>query len=135
MAAAEDVADALVNGLIEAINTSEKVDNSIGFAEKKNVDHQEVVRAIKTLEAAFYVTTEKKQNEIYELSKEGLEMVQCGKTPEMALFLALTEEGIETAELTKILGKEIVQLGMGPNMKNKWASKKGSLILRTADPG
>jgi DNA-binding MarR family transcriptional regulator len=135
MAAAEDKADALVNSLIEAVNASEKVDNSIEFAKSKNVDHQDVVGAIKTLEAAFYVTTDKKQYDVYELSKEGSELVAAGKTPEMALFLALTEEGVETSALNEMLGKEIVQLGMGPNMKNKWASKKGTLIVRTAHPG
>jgi hypothetical protein len=44
----------------------------------------------------------------------------------MVLFEALTEEGVETSELTAKVGKEVVGVGMGPNMKNKWAAKKGA---------
>jgi len=44
----------------------------------------------------------------------------------MVLFEALTEEGVETSDLTAKVGKEVVGVGMGPNMKNKWAAKKGA---------
>jgi len=52
----------------------------------------------------------------------------------MALFRALTTDGVETTALAELVGKEVVQIGMGPNMKNKWAKKAGNLILRLADP-
>jgi phenylalanyl-tRNA synthetase alpha chain len=131
---AEDNTDVLVNALIEVLYKDNKIDSSIEFANMKKVDHQEIVRAIKTLEAAFYVITDKKQNDFYELTSEGITMIENGMTPEMKLFLALTEQGIETNELTRIVGKDVVQIGMGPNMKNKWAQKKGSLIIRVAHP-
>lgn len=51
-----------------------------------------VVRAIKTLEAAFLAVSTLSSFEVYELSSEGLAMVAVGKTPEMALFQELTPE-------------------------------------------
>jgi len=53
---------------------------------------------------------------------------------QMALFRALKTDGVETTALAELVGKEVVQIGMGPNMKNKWAKKAGNLILRLADP-
>jgi len=48
------------------------------------VDHQTVVvKAIKTLEAAFYVVCEKKSFDVLELSDEGKAMVAAGCTPEV----------------------------------------------------
>ena len=48
------------------------------------MDHQTVaVKAIKTLEAAFYVVCEKKTFDVLELSDEGKAMVAAGCTPEV----------------------------------------------------
>lgn len=86
------------------------------------------------LEAAFYAVTKKKTFEVVSLTDEGSAMVAAGATPEMLLYRALTPEGVENEALVKALGKEVVQIGTGPNMKNKWAARKGTVLLRVADP-
>jgi hypothetical protein len=49
----------------------------LAFAAAAGVDHQEVlVKAIKTLEAALYVSAEKKTFDVLELSDEGQAMVR-----------------------------------------------------------
>mmetsp|Transcript_43373 Transcript_43373/g.87740 ORF Transcript_43373/g.87740 Transcript_43373/m.87740 type:complete len:512 (-) Transcript_43373:234-1769(-) len=135
--AGEDAADAFVATLLAVLEANGSVSNSMELAEAHGVDHQEVVvRAIKTLEAALYVTSTLASFEMYELSPEGLAMVAAGKTPEMALFLELTEEGVSTKDLEAKLGKEAVKIGLGPNMKNKWArnDKATSMVARIVDP-
>lgn len=132
----EEQADAFIATLLGALTANGSIASSLDIAGENGVDHQEVVvRAIKTLEAAEYVTTEKRTFDVNGLTDEGVAMLASGRTPEMALFQALTEEGVETKALEASLGKEVVQIGMGPNMKNKWAEKKGSLIIRKANPG
>jgi phenylalanyl-tRNA synthetase alpha chain len=127
--------DDFVNVLLGLVEKGGSISSTMEVAATHGVDHQDVViKALKTLEAANFVTSKKVTYDVFEATEEGKGIVAAGKSPEKTLFDALTEEGVETAALQEALGKGVVGVGMGPNMKNKWAQKKGSLICRKADP-
>jgi len=133
MAAAEPVD--LVQAVLDAIVADDTVEDSRSIARRYGVDHQEqVVGAIKKLESAEYVVTEKRSLDELEATAEGKAIIAEGKSPEIRLFELLTPEGVETDKLKQQLGQAVIKIGMGPNMKNKWAKKNGTLICRMADP-
>lgn len=125
-----------VNVLLAILEKSETISSSLEVAAAEGVDHQMVVvKALKTLEAAEFVTSEQVKVNVYEATGEGKGIIAAGRSPEKAVFDALTEDGVELETLQEALGKGVVGVGMGPNMKNKWAQKKGSLISRKVQPG
>ena len=136
--AAEEPAGAgdFLDVLLGLLDKAGSISSTLEVAAQHGVDHQNVViKSLKTLEAANFAVSQKVTFDVFEATDEGKGIVAAGKSPEKTLFDALTEEGVETAALQEALGKGVVGVGMGPNMKNKWAQKKGSLICRKADPG
>jgi phenylalanyl-tRNA synthetase alpha chain len=130
-----DPSEAFIPVILHTLSEFETIPSTLELSKKHEVDHQEVVvSAVKKLEAAFYVVTEKKTYEVLGLTEEGEALKTAGKSPEMALFLCLSAEGIESKELEGVVGAELVKFGLGPNMKNKWAKKEGTKIVRIADP-
>lgn len=124
-----DALDRILNDLSSSDSVS-----SLDLATALKVDHQEViVKAMKTLEAAEFLVAKKVNYETVSLTDEGAAILAEGKTPEFKFFEALTAEGVATPDLQTALGSSF-KIGMGPNMKNKWAKKDGNLIKRVADP-
>ena len=103
------------------------------FAEVNGIDHQSVVGAVKSLLVDKYVQDESLTNSFWSLTEEGQEIVKKG-SPEYQVYISVPEgnEGINMNTLQTQLG-DIVKIGLGPCMKNKWLKKQGDFVLRVSD--
>ena len=91
MAAAEGEVDVL-DEILRRLDSGVAVDNSQSLAAELGVDHQtDVVRAIKTLEAAEYVLASKHASELLELTAEGEDynrMLKPGESTDFGFCVA-----------------------------------------------
>ncbi len=78
-----------------------------------------------------YVADEALSTSFWTLTDEGGDIIKNG-SPEFQVLLAVpTDEiGISTSELQSKLPADVVKIGLGPCMKNKWLTKKGDNIIR-----
>jgi phenylalanyl-tRNA synthetase alpha chain len=78
-----------------------------------------------------YVADEALSTSFWTLTDEGGDIIKNG-SPEFQVLLAVPtdEVGISTSELQSKLPADVVKIGLGPCMKNKWLTKKGDNIIR-----
>lgn len=106
--------------------------DSWDFALRYSLDHQIVVGNIKSLLVDNYIKDEAKSTTLWLLSDEGQSILNSGSL-EYQVFQAVPSQGITMDELNQILGENIVKIGLGPCMKNKWVKKDKNLIIRLMD--
>ncbi len=108
-----------------------EIEDTFTFAEAQSVDHQALVGVIKSLHGDGYVEQVALSAQLWSLTVEGEAFVNEG-SPEYRVYSAVkggeNADGMEMSSIQEALG-DIVKIGLGPCMKNKWLSKKGEKIV------
>eukprot|EP00588_Corethron_pennatum_P015482 CAMPEP_0194279696 /NCGR_PEP_ID=MMETSP0169-20130528/14072_1 /TAXON_ID=218684 /ORGANISM="Corethron pennatum, Strain L29A3" /LENGTH=568 /DNA_ID=CAMNT_0039024151 /DNA_START=111 /DNA_END=1817 /DNA_ORIENTATION=+ len=95
--------------------------------------HANVVGAVKSLAAEGYVVESDISVSFNVLTDEAKNIAANG-SPEFVVYTLLKSSGSKTKnELDESLGKDIVKIGMGNCMKNKWIKKDGQSLVAVAD--
>jgi phenylalanyl-tRNA synthetase alpha chain len=93
------------------------------YAARLGLDHQAVVGTLKSLEAEKYVSCSPIVTEFWQLTEEAESYMVKG-SPEAQVFAAVPAEGgVDEAGLKAALGDELVKIGMGKCIKNKWLAR------------
>ena len=104
--------------------------NSWELAKTHNIDHTEVVGALKSLEAKSYLKLKQKKENKYNLNKEG-ELYAENGTPEYAIFKHLvSQEGMQAnrADVQKLMGKDFSK-GLSNGMKRYFTIKDKTKLV------
>lgn len=121
MAASDELESALL-----ADGGSGSIADTWAWAAARGVDHGSVVGALKSLEADGYLASDTLSSEAWQLTAEAEGYVARG-SPEKQLLAAVarlaTEGGSDEAELKREVGEELVKVGLGKCMKNKWIAR------------
>uniref|UniRef100_A0A6V2DUX8 phenylalanine--tRNA ligase n=1 Tax=Ditylum brightwellii TaxID=49249 RepID=A0A6V2DUX8_9STRA len=107
------------------------IDDTYTWSESKNLDHNKVVGAVKSLEVDGYVSQTQVSTSFYTLSAEAEDIVENG-SQEIRVLGALCEAGeggLSMPDLQAKVGKLVCKVGMGNCMKNKWAKKNGAALV------
>ena len=114
--------------ILSTLASGNDIADSWIFAESNNVDHQNLIGALKSLLVDAYAADVPITSSFWVLTDEGSEIVTKG-SPEFQVYQAVPAEGISVVELNTTMG-EIGKIGLGPCMKNKWLKKDGDRIIR-----
>lgn len=98
------------------------VENTWTWAEESKVDHLAVVGTTKSLEAEGYAVSTPIYSEFWVLTAEADSYIAKG-SPEAQCFAHIPADGADEAALKAALGDELVKIGIGKCMKNKWVSR------------
>ena len=114
--------DALEALILSSTETSEIAD-TWPFAATHKVEHNSILGVVNSLTAESYVVTEQLSVEFMELTSEASSYVSSG-SPEVQVFRAVpVGAGADEATLRTALGDELVKIGLGKCMKNKWVAR------------
>ena len=117
--------------ILSTLASGSEIADSWIFAESHNIDHQNLIGALKSLLVDAYAADEALTNSFWLLTEEGSEIATKG-SPEFRVYQAVSAEGMSVAELNSSMG-DVAKIGLGPCMKNKWLKKDGDRILRIAE--
>lgn len=119
--------------ILTILNEDNEIPDSIEFSKTHSIEHSDFVGVMKSLAAAEYVTEERRHIQSIGLSDEGKEVLEIGSA-EFRLFSAIESlEGEERSILEERLGRNVVNIGMGPCMKQKWITRNGSKLVRNVE--
>lgn len=115
--------DALESLVLSSTETSE-IPDTWPFASARGVEHGVLLGVVNSLTAESYVVTEPLSVEFMELTSEAASYVSSG-SPEAQVFRAVPAggAGADEATLRGALGDELVKIGLGKCMKNKWVAR------------
>ncbi|KAH9579005.1 Phenylalanyl-tRNA synthetase [Trypanosoma melophagium] len=103
--------------VLRALSTVDVVESDT-LADDLRVDHQEVVGAIKSLEADGYVVSEIQTKPRWKLTSEGIKITESG-SPEFLLWQLLEKGEMSQEAGAEVLGKEMMAVAMSNGMKAK----------------
>eukprot|EP00593_Proboscia_inermis_P002199 CAMPEP_0171296250 /NCGR_PEP_ID=MMETSP0816-20121228/4924_1 /TAXON_ID=420281 /ORGANISM="Proboscia inermis, Strain CCAP1064/1" /LENGTH=576 /DNA_ID=CAMNT_0011769565 /DNA_START=24 /DNA_END=1754 /DNA_ORIENTATION=+ len=121
------------NAVLKYLSTSEAttIDDTFTWSTSQNIEHLQVVGAIKSLLVEAYVCTKDITNSFYNITAEG-DMIISNGSQEMQVLKALCEvgdEGVTIPDLQSKIGKDVTKIGMGNCMKSKWIKKDGAKLV------
>lgn len=118
--------------VLSALDSTGIIADTWDFSSANGLDHQVLIGIIKSLHGDGYVLDEPLTASFWTLTEEG-EETRCKGSPEFQVFNAVpaSPEGIEMLSLQTALG-DVVKIGLGPCMKNKWLAKQGDKVVRCA---
>ena len=125
--------DVDLEGLVlRSLSADGVINDTMDFAAAHGVDHQDLVGTIKSLLVDAYVVDEQISKTLWALTGEGEQVVANG-SPEYQVYNAVPADadGISMTQLQVAIG-EIVKIGLGPCMKNKWLKKQGESVVKIA---
>jgi len=123
--------EALQVEILNFLDKNGRIEDSTNFKfEGKNVDQLVFLGALNSLTSKDMVTYKQIENEKWNVTAEGNEIVETG-SHEAKVFNAIPEgeEGISIADLNAKVGPS-AKIGQGKAFKNKWISKKGNCLVR-----
>jgi len=93
--------------------------NSLDYSNEKNVDHNQIIGAIKSLQASEMVIGDFKDKKVNGLTKDGEVSAEKGSA-EARLWEIVGTDGMDRGEAEKKMGKAEFKSGFGYAMKSKW---------------
>jgi len=123
--------EALQVEILNFLDKNGKIDDSTNFKfEGKNIDQLVFLGALNSLTSKDMVTYKQIENEKWNVTDEGNEIVETG-SHEAKVFNAIPEgeEGISIADLNAKVGPS-AKIGQGKAFKIKWIAKKGNCVVR-----
>ncbi|CAB1114113.1 unnamed protein product [Ectocarpus sp. CCAP 1310/34] len=132
-------AEAIEHALLDALSAGENAEiaDTWGFAEAMGCPHTETVGVLISLEAEEMLKSKKLETTYFVVSAEGQRVIEEG-SPEMRVLecVPVGSDGISKAGLEAALGADVVKIGLGQCMKNKWVAKgEGGVLVRGANGG
>jgi phenylalanyl-tRNA synthetase alpha chain len=118
--------------VLDALASASEINDTYDFASAHGLDHQALIGVIKSLHGDGYVLDEPRTTSFWTLTEEG-EETRIKGSPEFQVFNAVpaSAEGLDMTALQAALG-DVVKIGLGPCMKNKWLAKQGDKVVRCA---
>jgi phenylalanyl-tRNA synthetase alpha chain len=118
--------------VLDALASASEINDTYDFASAHGLDHQALIGVIKSLHGDGYVLDEPRTTSFWTLTEEG-EETRIKGSPEYQVFNAVpaSAEGLDMTALQAALG-DVVKIGLGPCMKNKWLAKQGDKVVRCA---
>jgi phenylalanyl-tRNA synthetase alpha chain len=117
---AEEVEKKRVETLIlQNINTKKTIEDTWTFSIDHKLVHEVVVGVMKSLLVDAYIASEEISTSFYVLKEEAKGFLTNG-SPEVQVFQSIPKEGIERQALEKMVGPNVLKVGQGACMKNKW---------------
>ncbi|CAD7950256.1 unnamed protein product [Amoebophrya sp. A120] len=121
--------------LIDFLSTTSTAVETLKLAEEQKWDHNSVVGAVKSLQATGAITAEAKQHSGWRCTEEGERCVAQG-SPEIRVVADVKKHPSTTQdEITSRLGKDVVAVGFGQAMKNKWIEQNNQQPKKELAPG
>ena len=125
-------AEAIESLLLQALSSSDSasIEDTYPWATEQNMDHLKVIGVIKSLSADGYVVTTDLSKAFWELTDQGLQVLQGG-SQEYQVLKAIIEKGgtLPMGDLASTVGKDIAKVGMANCMKEKWIKKDGANLV------
>jgi phenylalanyl-tRNA synthetase alpha chain len=115
--------------VLSYVSANGEIVDTYDFAVLNQLDHQEVIGAVRSLMVDQYLVDEPLSVTLWSPTDEGKEVISKG-SPEIQVLQAIPADGITVANLNKLLG-ETAKIGVGVCMKNKWIQKKGEMLMTT----
>ena len=115
--ASEEVESILLHALNAAL-----IEDTLPWAQEKKLDHASVMSCCQSLEVEGYVIATKLMKEFWKLSLEAEGYVVKG-SPEVQLFSAIPENGIDEKGLESLFPKDFIAIAKGKAMQKKLISK------------
>jgi phenylalanyl-tRNA synthetase alpha chain len=113
--------------ILGAISKDGEIPDTWHFAAEHCIDHNSLVGVLKSLLADNYICDEVITSTFWTLTTEG-QSVKVSGSPEIQVMRALSTEGSTMATLQTLLGGDVVKIGLGVCMKNKWVQKAGEVL-------
>ena len=101
------------------------------------VTHDQIIGVSKSLAADAMLLITAQKVSYFQLTKEGTETATSG-SQEVKVFNALKasgQGGLTRAEMEEAVGKDVVKVGMGNCLKNRWIVKEGEKLMPAVDSG
>jgi phenylalanyl-tRNA synthetase alpha chain len=113
--------------VLRALDRLGHIDDSGGFASELEIDHNDLVGVLKSLESYEFVSMNERRNSAYKLTDEGRSYVSAGASPEAQVFKAVADgraagTPVGIADLKNALGKDVADVGFKQAMQQKWVS-------------
>ena len=122
--------DSVESMVLATLGSNDIIADTYALSVERGVDHQTLVGAIKSLLVDRYVTDEPVIVSFWELTAEGTATAASG-SPELQVFnVTPPEGGMSMARLQASLPADVLKIGLGACMKNKWLRKDGDNIVR-----
>ena len=119
--AASDAADGLEAGLLAAAG---ELSDTWAWAASRGVEHGAVVGCLKSLEVDGFLVSDAITTEELQLTEEAQGYVARGSPEKQLLAAVVAGAGAHNeAALNAALGEDLVKVGLGKAMKNKWISR------------
>ena len=110
------------------------IEDTYPWSKEQNLDHLQVVGAVKSLLVEEYVATSDLSFSFYEPTKEAKSILETG-SQEMVVLKALVEAGkMSMPDLQNAVGKDVAKIGMGNCLKSKWIKKDGGDLVPLVKP-
>lgn len=121
--------------ILSIIAKQQVISNTWDLSIELKIDHQVLIGVIKSLLTDSYLCEEPLSTTYWILTSEGEQVLAKG-SPEMQVLNMITNDtGISLSELQQVLGADVVKIGLGVCMKNKWIQKNGDMIVRLVTSG
>lgn len=115
--------------VLTTLDEQNQIVDTWDFAASHGLDHQVLIGVLKSLHGDGYVLDEALTTSFWTLTEEGEQTCSLG-SPEFQVYNAVPEaDGIDMSTLQAALG-DVVKIGLGPCMKNKWLAKQGEKVVR-----
>lgn len=120
--------------ILSSLASNGQIDDTWEFSLKHNISHQVLIGAVKSLLVDSYIVDEAITTTYWNVTAEGLSVITSG-SPEIQVFNKVPQgsDGISMKDLQASLDADVVKIGLGPCMKNKWVAKKGDAIIALLD--
>ena len=122
MSAGAGDAEVLERQILKDVKERGSIVSTYEYAKELGQPHQTVVGTVKSLQAEKYLNADSFTLEFLTVTEEAESYIAKG-APELQLFRAIPEEGIDDAGLEATFGKAFVDISKGKAMKNKWISR------------
>jgi phenylalanyl-tRNA synthetase alpha chain len=106
--------------ILSTLAKENEISDTYTFSQKTGIDHQMLVGVVKSLLVDRYVVDEPLSTTYWTLTEEGKEVLLRGSA-EVQVYNAVPPGS-----------SEVVKIGLGVCMKNKWLKKAGDKIVRAA---
>ncbi|KAH7282163.1 hypothetical protein KP509_35G015800 [Ceratopteris richardii] len=109
------------DAVLKYLLNHEEIPNSEEFAISQNIDHNELLNVIKSLNGFGFIEAKDIKKEFWVLTEEG-DKYATTASPEVQVFEAVPVEGIRQDQLEGKLDKQVFSIGKNFALKNRWLS-------------
>jgi len=119
--------DAILSHLSQGSSTT--IEDTYPWALAKDLDHNMVVGAVKSLLPDQYIVATDIATSFYTLAAEAESILKYGSQEILVLKALIEKEKLPMPTLQAVVGKAVAKIGMANCLKNKWIKKNGPDLI------